>query len=94
MLRHLDVGLLEDDLALLVGDLGAPQLPVDRVEGVGPGFGEIAGNRESGRAIAPSGRSLLALSDGLEPSAATSSLACRAVRGANRFPLRLVSLIQ
>ena len=39
--RHLDVALLEDDLALLVADDGGPQFPVDLVKRVDAGPGEI-----------------------------------------------------
>src|SRR5262249_5010373 len=39
---HLDVALLEDDGALLVGDGRRPPLPLDQVVGVTPGRGEVA----------------------------------------------------
>jgi hypothetical protein len=44
---HLDVGLLEHRVALLVGDAGAAQLPLDGLEGVVPRPREVARDRQA-----------------------------------------------
>jgi len=49
-LRHLDAVLLEHRLALLVGDHGVADVPLDAVEGVDAGLGVAALDRQAGRA--------------------------------------------
>ena len=46
--RDLDVVLLEDDLALFVLDDGAAPLPLDGIEGIAVGNGEVAADDQAG----------------------------------------------
>src|SRR5262249_6703226 len=91
-LRHLDVGLLEDHLALLVGDLGRAPLPGDGLERVLAGAGEVAGHRDAlGTLAGASGRRVVA--DRAQSRASLASAARGRLAGAHdalsfRLPVR------
>ena len=74
-LRNLDVRLLEDDFALLVGDRGGAELPLDGVEGIDAGLREVTCDRETGRLPRPVDRS--SLGSRFVQSAALKSVAHR-----------------